>query len=70
MACLQYDVLRVMKTRFPQIVMVLSCASSEGDVMPTHIFEQGLSLKSDSIVELLNTKVTSWLEADAGRAYV
>ena len=35
------DVPRVMKTKFPNTVMVFSVISSDGDVMPPHIFETG-----------------------------
>uniref|UniRef100_A0A182STD9 DDE-1 domain-containing protein n=1 Tax=Anopheles maculatus TaxID=74869 RepID=A0A182STD9_9DIPT len=38
------DVPRVPQTKFPQTVIVFSCVSSEGDVMPPNFFEQGLRL--------------------------
>ena len=37
------DVPRVMKTKFPATVMVFDVVSSEGHIMPPHIFEVGLS---------------------------
>ena len=35
------DMPRVMKTKFPATVMVLGVVSSEGHIMPPHIFEVG-----------------------------
>ena len=35
------DVPRVMKTKFPATVMVFGVVSSEGHIMPPHIFEVG-----------------------------
>ena len=45
------DVPRVMKTKFPATVMVFGVVSSEGHIMPPHIFEVGL---------IVNTKCT-WM---------
>ena len=65
------DVPRIMKTKFPQIVMVFGCVSSEDDVMPPHNFEEGLRLNSDGYVKLLGNVVKPWLErVAAGRPYV
>ena len=36
------DVPRVMKTKFPAMVMVFGVVSSEGHIVPPHIFEVGL----------------------------
>ena len=64
------EVPRVTKTRFPQIVMVFSCLSSEDDVMHFHIVKEGLRLKSDGYVELLSTVVKPWVDMVApGRSY-
>ena len=38
------DVPRVMKTKFPATVMVFGVVSSEGHIMPPHIFEVGLKV--------------------------
>ena len=38
------DVPRVMKTRFPATFMVFGVVSSEGHIMPLHIFEVGLKV--------------------------
>ncbi|XP_035891201.1 uncharacterized protein LOC118502743 [Anopheles stephensi] len=65
------DVPRVPQTKFPQTVMVLGCVSSEGDVMPPHIFPQSLRLNADGYIDLLATVVKPWIETVAnGRPYV
>ena len=38
------DVPRVMKTKFPVTVMAFDVVSSEGHIMPPHIFEVGLKV--------------------------
>ena len=48
------DVLRVLKTKFPTTVMVFSVISSEGQIMPPHIFEVGLKVYLD----VLKSEVT------------
>ena len=40
------DVSRVMKTKFPATVMVFGVLSSEGHVMPPHIFEVSLKVNT------------------------
>ena len=40
------DVPRVMKTKFPSMVMVFDVVSSEGHIMPRHIFEVGLKVNT------------------------
>ena len=40
------DVPRVMKTKFPATVMVFGVVSSEGHIMPPHIFEVGLKVNT------------------------
>ena len=37
---------RVMKTKFPATVIVLGVGSSEGHIMPPHIFEVGLKVNT------------------------
>ena len=44
MATKNRDVSRVMKTKFPATVMVFGVVSSEGDIMPPHIFEVDLKV--------------------------
>ena len=43
------DVPRVMKIKFPAMVMVFGVVSSEGHIMPPHIFEVGLKVKNQSV---------------------
>ena len=38
------DVPRMMKTKFPAMVMVFGVVSSEGHIMPPHIIEVGLKV--------------------------
>uniref|UniRef100_A0A4Y0BF18 Tc1-like transposase DDE domain-containing protein n=1 Tax=Anopheles funestus TaxID=62324 RepID=A0A4Y0BF18_ANOFN len=65
------DVPRVPQTKFPQTVMVFSCVSSEGDVMPPHFFEQGLRQNADGYISMLDTFVKPWITRVAnGRPYV
>ena len=40
------DVPSVMKTKFPAMVMVSDVVSSEGHIMPPHIFEVGLKVNT------------------------
>ena len=40
------DVPRVMKTKFPATVMVFGVVSSEGHIMPPHIFAIGLKVNT------------------------
>lgn len=69
LAYIQFDVPRIMK--FPQTAIVWGCVSSEGDVLLSHIFGQGLGLNSDGYVELLNTMIKPCLETLAvGRSCV
>ena len=42
------DVPRVMKTKFQATVMVFGVVSSEGHIMPPHIFEVGLKVNTKS----------------------
>lgn len=44
-------VLRVIKSKFPQTVMVFEGVFSENYVISIHIFEQGLKLNSDGYVK-------------------
>ena len=56
------DVLRVMKTKFPATVMVFGVVSSEGHIMPPHIFEVGLKVYLD----VLKSVVITWSNQVAG----
>ena len=54
------DVPRVMKTKFPATVMVFGVVSSEGHIMPPHIFEVGLKVSTKVYLDVLKTVVISW----------
>ena len=51
------DVPRVMKTKFPNTVIVFGVISSDGDVMPPHIFETGLRVDTEIYLQLMDTVV-------------
>ena len=46
------DVPRVIKTKFPATVMVFGVVSSEGHIMPPHIFEVGLKVNTKVYLDL------------------
>ena len=54
------DVPRVMKTKFPTTVMVFSVVSSEGHIMPPHIFEVGLKINTKVYLDVLKSVVIPW----------
>lgn len=60
------DVPKIMKTKFPATVMVFGAISSEGDVMPPHIFETGLRVNTDIYLDVLSTVVFPWIKEIAG----
>ena len=60
------DVPRVMKTKFPATVMVFGVVSSEGHIMPPHIFEVGLKVNAKVNLDVLNSVVISWCNQVAG----
>ena len=47
------DVPRVMKTKFPATVMVFGVVSSEGHIMPPHIFEFSLKVNTNVYLDVL-----------------
>ena len=51
------DVLRVMKTKSPSTVMVFSVVSSEGHIIPPHIFEVGLKVNTEVYLDVLKSVV-------------
>ena len=57
----------MIKTQIFQSMIVFKNTPCEGDVIPPHIFEQGLMLNSDCFVKLLENAVQSWLERVAAR---
>ena len=54
------DVPRVMKTKFPAAVMVFGVISSEGHIMPPHIFELGLKVNPKVYLDVLKSVVIPW----------
>ena len=60
------DVPRVMKTKFPATVMVFRVVSSEGHIMPPHIFEVGLKVNTKVYLDVLKSVVIPWCNQVAG----
>ena len=60
------DVPRVMKTNFPATVMVFAVVSSEGHIMPPHIFEVGLKVNTKMYQVVLKSVVIPWCNQVAG----
>ena len=60
------DVPRVMKTKFPATVMVFGAVSSEGRIMPPHIFEVGLKVNTKVYLDVLKNVVIPWCNQVAG----
>ena len=60
------DVHRVMKKKFPATVMVFGVLSSEGHIMPPHIFEVGLKVNIKGYLDVLNSVVIPWCNQVAG----
>ena len=65
------DVSRVMKTKFPATVMVFGVVSSEGYIMPPHIFEVGLKVNTKVYLDVLKSVVIPWCnQVTGGRPWV
>ena len=60
------DVPRVMKTMIPATVMVFGVVSSEGHIMPPHIFEVGLKVNTKVYLDVLKSVVNPWCNQVAG----
>ena len=60
------DVPRVMKTKFPATVIVFSVVSSEGRIMPPHIFELGMKVNTKVYLDVLKSVVFPWCNQVAG----
>ena len=52
------DVPRVMKTKFAATLMAFGVVSSEGHIMPLHIFEVGLKVNTKVCLDVLKSVVT------------
>ena len=57
---------RVMKTKFPGTVMVFGVVSSDGHIMPPHIFEVGLKVNTKVYMDVLMSVVIPWCNRVAG----
>ena len=65
------DVPSVMKTKFPATVMIFGVVSSEGHIMPPHIFEIGLKVNTKVYLDVLKSVVIPWCnQVASGRAWV
>ena len=60
------DVPKVMRTKFPATVMVFGVVSSEGYIMPPHIFEDGLKVNTKVYLDVLKNVVIPWCNQVAG----
>ena len=60
------DVPRVMKTKFAARVMVFGVVSSEGHIIPPHIFEVGLKINTKVYLDVLKSVVIPWCNWVAG----
>ena len=60
------DVPRVMKIKFPATVMVFGVVSSDGHIMPPHIFEVGLKVNTKVYLDVLKSVVFPWCNQVAG----
>ena len=66
MATNNRDVPRVIKTKFPATVIVFCVVSSEGHIMPPHIFEVGLKVNTKVYLDVLKSVVIPWCNQVAG----
>ena len=60
------DVPSVMKTKFPATVMVFGVVSSEGHIIPPHIFKVSLKVNSKVYLDVLKSVVIPWYNQVAG----
>ena len=60
------DMPRVMKTKFPALVIVFGVVSSEGHIMPPHIFKVGLKVNTEVYLDVLKNVVIPWCNQVAG----
>ena len=61
-----FNVPRVMKTKFPAMVMVFGVVSSEGHIRPPHNFEVGLKVNTKVYLDVLKNVVIPWCNQVAG----
>ena len=61
-----FNMPRVIKTKFPATVMFFGVVSSEGHIMPPHIFEVGLKVNTKVYLDVLKRVVIPWCNQVAG----
>ena len=57
---------RVMKTKFPAMVMFFRVVSSEGHIMPPDILEVGLKVNTKVYLDMLKSVVIPWCNQVGG----
>ena len=62
----RFNVLSVMKTKFPSTVMVFGVVSSEGRIMPPHIFEVDLKVNTKVYQDVLKSVGIPWCNQVSG----
>ena len=60
------DVPKVIKTKSPATVMVFDVVSTEGHIMPPHIFEVGSKVNTKVYLDVLKSVVIPWRNQMAG----
>ena len=60
------DVPRVMKTKFPAMIMGFGVVSSKGHIVPPHIFKVGLKVNTKVYLDVLKNVVIPWCNQVAG----
>ena len=60
------DVPRVIKAKFPATVMAFGMVSSEGYIMPPHVFEVSLKVNTKVYLDVLKSVVIPWCNQVAG----
>ena len=61
-----FNVPRVIKTKIPTTVMIFGVVSSEGHIMPPHIFEVSLKVNTKVYLDVLKSVVIPWCNQIAG----
>ena len=54
------DMPKVMKTKFLAMVMIFGVVSSEGHIMPPHIFKVGLKVNTNVYLDVQKSVVIPW----------
>ena len=61
-----FNVTRMIKTKFPTMVMVFGVVSEEGHIMPPNIVEVSLKVNTKVYLDVLKSVVISWCNQVAG----